>query len=432
MPADKIREAARLYATSKPAAMFFSTMPLVHQTNGVQNERAVISLVGLTGNFDVRGGNVSEAPSWLHVSGAGFTSREHEFELPRPWSELPPRLGQSRFPVWTEMVDEGQMMDLTRQITSGEPYPLRGLVGFGMNYRLWPGSDKLREALEKLDFIVDVDLFLTDTAKLADIVLPTCSSLERSELRCYPQKYIVYTTPVIEPLGESRSDMDIIYALADKLGLDYLPEGVVVPEGTGATGGTYLDGGLPEFRAGFEASLDWILEPSGMKIEELKKHPAGMFVPDPIRPTYKKYEKNGFNTPSGKMELSSVLLEKHSDYPGIDGLPLYAEPKYSPASAAGEGGRVPLHPERRDAAAHVHPFPHLPSALDPELETGGGRRPQPRRRQGARHRQRRSDRARYPQRLHPRAGESHEHGAAGGRAHVPRLSGGRREHAHRR
>ena len=342
VPADKIREAARLYATSKPAAMFFSTMPLVHQTNGVQNERAVISLVGLTGNFDVRGGNVSEAPSWLHVSGAGFTSREHQFELPRPWGELPPRLGQSRFPVWTEMVDEGQMMDLTRQITSGDPYPLRGLVGFGMNYRLWPGSDKLREAMEKLDFIVDVDLFLTDTAKLADIVLPTCSSLERSELRCYPQKYIVYTSPVIEPLGESRSDMDIVYALADKLGLDYLPEGVVVPEGAGEAGGMYLDGGLPDFRAGFEASLDWILEPSGMKIEELKKHPAGMFVPDPIRPTYKKYAKNGFNTPSGKMELSSVLMEKHSDYPGIDGLPLYAEPKYSPASAQERAAEYPF------------------------------------------------------------------------------------------
>ncbi len=336
VPADKIREAARLYATSKPASMLFSTMPLVHQTNGVQNERALISLVGLTGNYDVPGGNVAEGASWLHVSGAGFVSREHEFELPRPWTELPPRLGQSRFPVWTEMVDEGQMMDLTRQITTEDPYPLRGLVGFGMNYRLWPGSDKLREAMEKLDFIVDVDLFLTDTAKLADIVLPTCSSLERSELRCYPQKYIVYTTPAIEPLGESRSDMDIIYALADKLGLDYLPQGVAGPAGA------YLDEGLPDFRPGFEASLDWILEPSGMKIEELKKHPAGMPVPNAIPRTYKKYEKGGFRTPSGKMEFSSVLLEKHSDYPGIDGLPLYTEPKYSPVSDAERAAEYPF------------------------------------------------------------------------------------------
>ena len=326
VPADKIRDAALLYATSKPAALMFSTMPLVHQTNGVQNERAVISLVGLTGNFDIPGGNVVDTPSWLHVSGAGFVTREHEFELPRPWSELPPRLGQERFPVWTEMVDEAQMMDLTRQITTEDPYPLRGLVGFGMNYRLWPGSNKLREAMEKLDFIVDADLFLTDTAKLADIVLPVCSSLERSEMRCYPQKYIIYTTPVIDPLGQARSDMDIIYALADKLGLDYLPEGVEGPMGT------YLDGGLPDFRAGFEASLDWILEPSGMDIEQLKKHPAGMPVPDPIVRTYKKYEKEGFRTPSGKMEFSSMLLEKYDDRPGIDGLPLYAEPKYSPAS----------------------------------------------------------------------------------------------------
>ena len=178
-----------------------------------------------------------------------------------------------------EMVDEGQMHGFSPVNCDSEPYPFAGLVAFGMNYRLWPGSDRLRAELEKLDFMVDVDLFLTDTAKLADIVLPTCSSLERSELRAYPQKYVVYTTPVIDPLGESRSDMDIIYALADKLGLDYLPADTVLPEGSDRGGGVYLDGGLRDFRAGFEASRDWILEPSRLKIEELRQHPAGCLCP---------------------------------------------------------------------------------------------------------------------------------------------------------
>src|SRR3990172_4444816 len=57
-----------------------------------------------------------------------------------------------------------------------------------------------------------------------------------------------------------------------------------------------------------------------------------MPVPDPLPVTFKKYEKNGFPTPSGKMELASSLLEKHSDRPGIDALPLYSEPKLSPVS----------------------------------------------------------------------------------------------------
>ncbi len=337
--AAKIHDAAILYATSKPAAMMPSSSPVVHHTNGVQYERATLALVGLTGNFDVPGGNVSSPPSWLHQGGAGFTSREHEFEMPRSWGDLPPRLGAERFPVWTEMVSESQAMDLPRQINTGEPYPLRALVAFGMNYRLWPDSEGLLAAVQKLEFIVDVDLFATDTSKYADIVLPACSSVERSELRCYPQKHVIFTTPVIEPLGESRSDTDIIFALADKLGLDYQSRGDV----SSATSlGGYLPNGAPDFEAAFEAALDWILEPSGMTIDELKQHPAGMPVPNPIPVTFKKYEKNGFPTPSGKMEFVSSILEKYSDRPGINGLPVYAEPKYSPIGSPEQAEEYPF------------------------------------------------------------------------------------------
>ena len=70
-----------------------------------------------------------------------------------------------------------------------------------------------------------------------------------------------------------------------------------------------------------------------MTIAELKTHPAGMPVPHPTPTSYKKYEQSGFRTPSGKMEFSSSILEKYSDHPGIDGLPLYAEPPYSPLAS---------------------------------------------------------------------------------------------------
>ncbi|MFH0915848.1 MAG: molybdopterin-dependent oxidoreductase [bacterium] len=347
VPAALIREAALLYASTKPAAMMPGSTPVVHNTNGVQNQRAAAALVGLTGNFDVPGGNVPQPFSWLEVGGAGFTTREHEFEMPRPWSDLPPRLGAERFPVWTEMINQAQSMDLPRQINSGEPYPLRGLMAFGMNHRLWPDSNGLLAAVEKLDFICDVDLFATDTSKYADIVLPACSSVERSELRCYPEKYIVLTQPVIEPLGESRSDTDIIFALAHKLGLD----DPLLNPGNGAGGG-FLANGAPDFTRGFEGALDWNLEPSGMTVAELKKHPAGMPVPNPLPVTFRKYEKNGFPTPSGKMEFASALLEKHSDRPGIDALPIYDEPKLSPIATPalaqdypfvlGTGSRLPM------------------------------------------------------------------------------------------
>jgi len=67
-----------------------------------------------------------------------------------------------------------------------------------------------------------------------------------------------------------------------------------------------------------------------------------MPVPDPLPVVFKKYEKNGFPTPSGKMEFSSTLLEKYSDRPGIAGLPLYAEPRLSPVSSPEVAEEYPL------------------------------------------------------------------------------------------
>ena len=147
---------------------------------------------------------------------------------------------------------------------------------------------------------------MTDSCKHADIVLPACTTVERSELRCYPMGYIIFTRPAIKPLYDSRSDVDIIYGLAERLGLDD-----------------------PMFKAGYEASIDWILEPSGIRLSELKQHPGGMFVPNPVRPAEKKYAADGFTTPSGKLEFTSSILMKYSENYGYDSLPVYHPPKHS-------------------------------------------------------------------------------------------------------
>jgi anaerobic selenocysteine-containing dehydrogenase len=346
VPAALIREAAVLYATTKPAAMMPSSTPVVHHTNGVQNQRAAAMLVGLTGNFDIAGGNVVQPAGWLEVGGSGFPVRDHAFKMPRKWSDMPPRVGAERFPVWTEMIDQGQAMDIPRQIDSGEPYPLRGFVGFGVNYRMFPGSTDWLKAVKKLDFICITDLFLTDTAKHADIVLPGCSSVERSEVRGYPQRYVIATQPAIEPVGESRSDTDIIFGLAQKLGLPYQDyDGAGDSGAAGAPAaelGGFLPNGAPDFGDAFDAAMDWILQPSGLTMAELKKHPGGMPVPNPIPVVYKKYEKNGFPTPSGKMEFVSSITEKYPDREGIDGLPVYHEPKLSPVSTPEVAAAYPL------------------------------------------------------------------------------------------
>ncbi|MFC1861138.1 molybdopterin-dependent oxidoreductase [Chloroflexota bacterium] len=306
VPAENIIEAARMFASIRPASVMYSASSVVHNTNGIQNYRAVFSLVGLTGNYDIKGGNLSRPPSVMGTPGK-FPSRENEFKQSRPWSEMAPRIGADRFPVWIDVEDEqGQAMQLPFQLRSGKPYPVKALIGFGLNYRMWPDSEGFLDSLLKLDFFVNVDPFMTDTCKYADIVLPACTSVERSELRCYPVGYVILTQPAIRPLYDSRPDTDIIYGLTASLKLDD-----------------------PLFKAGYEASIDWILEPSGMTVAELKKHPGGMFVPNPQRLSEKKYLQEGFKTPSGKLEFKSKVLEKYDGKAGFEALPYYRPPALS-------------------------------------------------------------------------------------------------------
>jgi len=300
VPAASIIQAARLYASSKTSSLMSGASPTVHHTNGVQNHRAITALIGLTGNFDRKGGN-RVIPS----SHYGFNTRQDEFEQSKPWSEMAPRIAQEVLPVWSELVEQAQAIPLPAQIHSGKPYPIRAMLAFGLNYRMWPGSDNMKESLKKLDFLVDIDLFLTDSAKLADLVLPACTSFEKNDLRVWSPNYAIWTEPVIKPVGESRSDINIIIDLADKLGLDD-----------------------PLLKQGQEACLDWIIKPSGFTISDLKAAPGGMFLPE-IETPFFQYKEKGFPTPSGKMEFCSSILKKA----GYDALPKYVEPKHSPVSA---------------------------------------------------------------------------------------------------
>ena len=315
VPASLMQRAARLYATAWRSALISGMSPTVHHTNGLQNQRAISALIGLTGNFDRKGGNYCLPPAWINQPN-GLKPRAAEFDQPRPYSEMAQRIGEETYPAWCALVPEAQAMELPFQIRSGKPYPLKALMGFGFNHRMWPGSDFMAESIQKLDFLVQVELFMTDTARMCDMILPACTSFERSELKIYPYptRYAIWTHPVIKPLGESRSDVDIVCALARRM----TPEDKLLC-------------------AGQEACVDWVLKPTGLSVAELDQYPAGRHL-DISYPPYEKYKKAGFHTPSGKMEFTSVLLKDT----GQDPLPTFREPKYSPVSTPKVFKRYPL------------------------------------------------------------------------------------------
>jgi len=116
--------------------------------------------------------------------------------------------------------------DFYRAALCADPYPVRGLIGFGANMLLNHANSAYgREALKALEFFAHADLFMTPTAELADIVLPVASSFEREGLKIgfetslEAQSFIQLRRPVVPPPGEARPDTDIVFDLAARLGL---------------------------------------------------------------------------------------------------------------------------------------------------------------------------------------------------------------------
>lgn len=296
VPADQVRQAARMIHDHAPLAINQSGAALVHHKNGMQTHRAVMALSALMGSYDRPGGMIPGPLTYAH-SMAGFSTLDHQFPFEKYPQGQPRPVGAERFPLWDEVVGEMQGCDLARQIREGTPYPIKAVWAHGMNYRMFNADQELEQALKQLDFFVDIDLFLTDTAKLADIVLPCCSSFERSEFKVFGGGYGQWTQPVIAPLGQSRPDDEIIVELAERLDLDD-----------------------ELLRSGSEACVRHMLRETPVDVDFLKAHSQFPQKLEGVKVI--PVGEHGFQTPTGKFELWSTVIEKH---PGLDPLPTWRD-----------------------------------------------------------------------------------------------------------
>ncbi|TFG30514.1 MAG: hypothetical protein EU532_00990, partial [Promethearchaeota archaeon] len=193
------------------------------------------------------------------------------------------------------------ILNLYNAVISGKPYPIKALWFAFINFlnQCVDCNKIINEFFPKLDFIVQTELFMTPTAKYADVLLPVCSFLEFSDFLPHPYPYLQLQQKIIEPLYESKSDADIVAGLAKKLGY-----------------GEYFEGGE-------EAMIDLILDhPSldGVTRESLqngamllKALPEGGNFP------------LSFSTPSGKIELYAEQLVEDGQ-----ALPVYLDPIEAP------------------------------------------------------------------------------------------------------
>ena len=343
VPYSQVLQACEMIRDSKAMAIQENSAPIPHHKNGLQNYRAIMALSALTGNFDRVGGQIPAHHSFTHQI-AGFETREEEWQDATAPAHQKPAVGEERFPLWFHTEREMQVVDLARQINEGTPYPVKAIFGMGVNFRMLPQDGELVKAIKKLDFFVNTDLFLTDTCKLADIVLPVCSSLERGELETYPGGWAWFTKPAIKRVGESRSDVEIIRDLAQRMEL-----------------------GDRELEAGYEANVDFMLSNLGLTVAELKQSEVPVKVDfTPYQPGTRRRE--GLPTATGKFELYSEMIASHPQW-GLDPLPTYCPPlddadeKEYPYALC-SGGRLPnaLH-------SRLHKVPWLRSLRpDPTAE----------------------------------------------------------------
>lgn len=311
-----IEATARTLWESRPVA-FYAWSGLEQHSNTTQAVRAINQLYALTGSFDARGGNVAfPSVATNPIDGAELLAPEQRAKAigvaQRP-------LGPARFEFVT-----GE--DVFTAALEGRPYRVRGLVNFGANLVMAHGdSARGRDALAAIDFFVHADLFMNPTAEQADIVLPVTSAFEAEGLKTgfeiseAAQSLVQLRRPLVPPRGEARSDLQIIFGLAPRLGL----------------GGHFWDGDL-------DAAFRHQLAPSGITLEQLRADPAGVRVPLSTR--HRKYAETdgdgprGFRTPSRKVELYSEELAAH----GYPPLPEFDEPRTSPRSRPDLAERFPL------------------------------------------------------------------------------------------
>lgn len=291
--AELIRKAARLYACGKPSGIQFSVSTIVHHINGFQNYRAVFCLIALTGNYDRIGGNRAMA---------GPVSPCNEFGKVRRYNGEE-AIGEKDFPVWFDLpCQEAQCTRLADYILEEDPYPLKAMFAMGLNHRMWPQPEYMQQALEKLDFYVNTELFWSDSSKMADLVLPACTTFEREEVKMLRGGRFVLNQRAVEPVGEAKNDIEIIMEIAGRM---QLKDEILT--------------------SGYESYMNYILEPSGLTLNDLRKYPEGLQGKYLVPPRERTYETEMFHTPSGKIEFCSLVLEKYKESRGYEGLPVYKD-----------------------------------------------------------------------------------------------------------
>lgn len=316
---DQVVKSARMYATTRPGVITWGFGVDKQGTNATQAARARAILRAITGNLDVPGG---EPLGCAEPVGRIIGDAEMELNDALPPEQRSKQLGADEYPLfgfpgWERnaravgklpkeymhpphagMTCVAHARSVFQAMLTGDPYPVRAAISVASNPLLSLANvHQTYEALKSLDLYVVGEYYLTPSAALADYVFPICTTVETTEL-WLTTGFCVACPRGIEPLFERRNTYDFWRGLAIRLGQEeHWPWETV------------------------DQVWDYRLSPVGLTFDQLREQ-NGLFG----KREYKQYERLGFGTPSGKVEIRSKTFEDL----GCEPLPLYREMPHSP------------------------------------------------------------------------------------------------------
>lgn len=309
VPKEKIIDAARLYGTTRPSHLQTHN-GTTYASNVLQTSRAIAVLPALTGNLDVKGGNVffllNQPPvlTYMNMRQALRPSAAAEDK----------QLGIKEFPLLAgskSLRGYAHPPMVYQAMLTGEPYPIKAYICTTNNLISFEDSRTVAGALRQLDILVVPDFFTTPTAELADYILPPAHWLEREDVvDSFGYYGFVCARPkAIEPVGECRDDDEVAFDLLKRMKLKFPLPGV----------------------DSNRSLMNYQLKELGIDFDEFCRR--GVVYGTIAERRYetgvlRKDGKPGFNTPSGKVELYSARLKDL----GQDPLPYHKESYESPVT----------------------------------------------------------------------------------------------------
>ncbi len=216
---EKIESLAIRYATQKPSSIYW-TLGITEHENGSDNVSSLVNLAILTGNIGIPGGGLNPIRGQNNVQGGadvgGFPG-----SLPGYQSISDPSIRERFEEKWNVVLPGEPGWKSTEMIGLALAGDLKAMYITGENsVRSHPNSSEVEEALRTLEFLVVQDIFMTETAELADVVFPAASTLEKKGTFTNTERRIQMVRPVLDPPGEARPDWEIYSDLSSRMGYD--------------------------------------------------------------------------------------------------------------------------------------------------------------------------------------------------------------------